>query len=98
MDIKKWEDCPREDLNMIPAMGQAGWQPRFKREDLNNSRNTPDFPPHYPVRFERNISVAWKEYNSVYGGEYEWCVAELVDGRYVDHRRYATLAEVIEKE
>lgn len=93
--IKRWEDCAREDLNMIPKMIAAGWQPVFDYRDMRHGRLTPDNPPHDGVGFRNGIVHAWKGYK---GGFSHWVVADLIEGHYCNHRQVSDLNELIEKE
>lgn len=98
---KKWEDCPREDLNMIPRMKAAGYVPEFKYNDRSVGRTTPDNVPHDAVVFfePRKNQYVYQVYSRKDDGVYScWRVAEVDNGNYVNQRDYATLAEALEKE
>lgn len=94
---KKWEDCGRDDLNMIPKMQAAGWVPTFDYKDMRSNRITPENPPMDSVSFRKGIITSWKCYEFKTGNGY-WQTADLLDNHFVNHRRRETLEDVIEKE
>ncbi len=96
---KKWEDCPREDLNSIPKMIAAGFEPEFSYADKRHGRATPEFVPHDAVSFKRGTLHVWKTYKRTDEGIFSaWTAADLIDGSYCNHRKYDELDEVIKKE
>ena len=89
--MKQWEDCTREDLRGIPMMRLAGWTPVFNSVDKQLERTTPENVPHYPVAFEKGMKTTWRSI-------YRWRVADLIQGKYENHRTYETLEQVKDNE
>jgi hypothetical protein len=94
-----WEECGRDDLNMIPKMQAAGWVPIFDYKDVRAERLSPENPPMEPVAFNKGRTRVWKNYDFGTGNGY-WQTADidLSDNHFVDHRRRTTLEEVLKKE
>ena len=92
--MKTWEECDREDLNMIPKMIEAGWTLNFTTQDKKYNRTTPDNVPHDGIGFIKDIVHAWISYYN----NHTWRVADLIDNHYCNFRNYDSLTEIIEKE
>lgn len=103
---RKWEDCPRIDLSAIPKALAKGWTPEFDYLDKHYNRIIPENPPINPVSFIKGQKHCWKCMNvtkpEVIGGFSEfstfWRVADLINGYYCNHRTYADIDLVLEKE
>jgi hypothetical protein len=91
--MKKWEDCPREDLNMIPTMEAAGWTPRFNQRDQMCDRTSPESVPHDAVSFKKEKTYVWM---AVHNKRIDWRTADLIDGYFKNHRWHKTLKEIKE--
>lgn len=96
METKKWEDCPREDLNMIPQMIAKGYTPEFKQSDKQYERITPENVPHNAVSFVKDNLHLWKGYSWKTGTSY-WIYAELIKGSFENHKDISTLNEFLSK-
>jgi len=99
MGKKKWEDCGRDDLNMIPRMLKLGFEAKFSQRDKYGDRVTPGNPPLDAVSFvdtKKNLH-AWPAID-FHSHERTWRVAELDNGSYVNHRSYGSLEEFVTKE
>lgn len=96
---KKWEDCGRDDLNMIPRMRKLGFVAEFKWQDRNFGRTMPDNPPHEVVVFyePKKMTYVWPTID-FHSHERVWRVAELDNDSYVNHRSYGSLEEFVAKE
>lgn len=95
--ITQWEDAGRTDLNMIPTMIEAGFTPDFNHKDKSAGRITPENCPCYPVSFSKGNLYTWKTIKETDGGAFErWIVAELIDGRFCNHRMLNNLSELFE--
>ena len=93
--ITKWEDCPREDLKMIPKMQNAGWEVQFSYNDKRQKRTTICIVPHDPVSFQKNDKTTW----CCFGRKNViWKVTDLINGYYSNQREYDTLEEVLANE
>jgi hypothetical protein len=67
-ELKKspnWDNLPREDLNMINKMIEAGWTPEVSYNDQQYGRVTPDKVPHHSLNYKKKRyicmnSQTWK--------------------------------------
>lgn len=97
--IKKWKDCERDDLSMIPSMLKAGWEIVFSYSDRKYGRITSESVPHEPVEFRKGMKHCWKVGPSYFnGGITNWHVAEQIGDFYSSARKYNTLEEVVTHE
>ncbi len=85
-----WEDLHREDLSHIPKMIEAGYTPKFSYHDEQNKRVTPDDVPHFPVNFKKGDKHVWSIRNG-------WQTADLPEHRYINHKSFNSLQEVIDQ-
>ncbi len=91
----KWEDLPREDLNHIPVMKQAGYTVEFNPIDIKAGRVSPINVPHHGINFIKGDKHVW----SLIGGK--WQTADLngdgvnISIRYRNHRKFNTLKQII---
>lgn len=93
--IEKWEDCGRDDLNMIPKMEAAGFVTDINYIDKRYGRTIPTNPPLDEVGFKKDDMYFWKCYRS--SGESYWRSAKLVKGCYVDPEEFEDLNAAILK-
>ena len=99
MSREKWEDCPREDLSIIPYAGEKGWSPCFSVNDRKWNRITIDNVPHDEVGFSKGNVRTWRVIKRNDDGiSYVWKVADIVNGRFTNHREYDTIREAIDNE
>lgn len=97
---RTWKaNCGREDLNMFDAAKEAGWSAYTRGPVVHGL-------PHDSVSYRKGNKHAWKcgEFDiykhgnepSVYHSW--WVVADLIEGRYQNHRQHDTLQDVLDKE
>lgn len=67
----------RDDLEMLQTMIDAGWTPSY--DDRDKPRIKKNETPQHSISFAKGKIHIW----SCYDG---WQVAELIDGRYRNHR------------
>lgn len=91
--ITKWEDCEREDLNMIPTMIKNGFTPDFSYRDRMHKRTSIEHIPSDAVGFVKGNLHVWKIYNysktelkTPASMGYNWMTSELIDGYYTNHK------------
>jgi len=94
---KTWEECGRDDLNMIPKMQAAGWSPNICKNDERAGRIKPENPPMDLVSFIKGRTHVWMAF-TFRTNDSRWIAADLKEGSYVDHRDYESLDEVLLKE
>lgn len=95
--MKKWEDCHREDLYMIPVMIAAGWTPEFSNTDKRYDRITPDYVPGDNVKFNKEVKSTWHQIDWK-THEYHWNVADQIKGKSYHTRTYKSLNEALKNE
>lgn len=76
--ITRWEDSPREDLNMLPEMITQGWQVMFHDNDILHKRITLENPPAHSITFHKGINRIWQCREG-------WQTAQLICGSFVNH-------------
>ena len=91
----KWEECEREDLNMIPKMVANGFVPEFSYKDRMHKRTTVEMIPTDAVSFVKGNLHVWKIYEYKDGMNYEWMTSELIDGYYTNHKPIDKLEEIL---
>lgn len=96
-NIMKWEDCGRDDLNMIPTMIKNGFTVEFTHEDIRWGRTVEGNFPHGNVTFSKGNQHVWKAYQSNNGLKSYWITAELVGDRYVNHKEMDNLSDLFVK-
>jgi len=87
----KWEQCEREDLNMIPTMIAKGFTPEFNPRDKRAERTVPENCPHDAVSFVKGDLHVWRAYKQ--GFSY-WMTAKLIDGYYCKHEPVKELTDL----
>lgn len=91
-NIAKWEDCGRDDLNIIPTMIKNGFTPVFSHKDKMHNRTSFENCPHDAVSFVKGTLNVWK----IYGKEdFSWQTADLIDGYYVNHKPLKEISELV---
>jgi hypothetical protein len=95
--ITRWEDCPREDLRMIPQMVAAGFTPEFSYKDKRAERTEPTNCPHDGVSFVKGDLHAWGVIDH-HKDRSAWMTADLINGSYINHHSVDTLQDVIKME
>lgn len=74
----KWEECERDDLNMISKMIAAGWTPKVSNSDKFHGRDAVNFDlatiPHDPVEFEKSPYRIRKGYDRVENDLFEYWI------------------------
>lgn len=91
----KWEECQREDLNMIPQMQAKGFTVEFSSADKRGGRTVPENAPADAVSFVKGNLHIWKVYKEQDGMMYEWMTSELIDGYYTNHKPIQELKEIL---
>ncbi len=92
--IKKWEDCQRDDLNMIPIMIANGFTPIFSYADRRAERTTYENCPHHAVGFGKADFHVWKVYPFALAGSHCWMTADLICGSYQNHKTIKELHDL----
>lgn len=93
----KWEECQREDLNMIPKMIANGFTPEFSHKDRKAERLIPENCPCDAVTFFKGDLHVWNCIHKKGNIEYEWMTANLVDGYYTNHKPVKSLEILLKK-
>lgn len=91
----KWEECGREDLNMIPQMEANGFKVEFSYKDKMHKRTSIENVPHDAVSFVKGNFHVWRIYKEQDGMPYHWMTSELVDGFYTNHKPIQELKEIL---
>jgi hypothetical protein len=90
-----WEECGRDDLNMIPTMAKHGFNIEFDHNDVRWNRTTPQNCPHGNVTFSKGNLHVWKAYKPTQESiGAHWKTADLIDGHYVNHNTYENLSDL----
>jgi hypothetical protein len=98
-----WFDSNRDDLTGIELARKYLWLVRLSWTDKMHNRVNPNNPPVDSVSYEQHdfrgkeVKHIWKTYD-VNTGEGIWRCADLVDGRYCNHRNYDGLELAFETE
>lgn len=96
--MKTWQDCKREDLNLIPLAESLGWSVKFSTNDERFNRTSAENCPHDCVSFKKGNIVTWKFYKRKTDGLYSyWQVAYLINKIYTNHQPHNELEEVLRK-
>ena len=105
MNERHWSSIPREDLNKIPQYASLGWVAIFHENDIRAGRTTPDKVPHEAASYSKKNVRIWQaigSYKDELGTDYAntiyWVAADLIDGSWINHRKYATLGKAIAEE
>ena len=81
-----WAYLPREDLKLAKKAQEMGYTVTSK-----NPFNPAFGIPHDAVSFQKGCIYIWQP-------EVRWVVADLIDNRFQNHRKYNNLIEALEAE
>lgn len=92
---KRWEDCSREDLNMIPAMIERGWEPVFHpRDKCCSAADINQGIPAEGVSFKKNGYKIVRSYHYPDDGIPFWVFINLKEN---STKPYSSLIEFLEQ-